>query len=84
MENYKSKVQQIKNLNSFINCLDGVMDQRLHAYAVLRRYAWVHRGQSENVIVNPLFNPFRISGSSQHVVSTTSVACWLRETTLET
>ncbi|XP_028996683.1 structural maintenance of chromosomes protein 6-like [Betta splendens] len=37
-ENYKNMAQQIKNLSSFIKCLDSVMDQRLQAYADLRRF----------------------------------------------
>lgn len=37
LENYKNMAQQMKNLNSFIKCLDSVMNQRLQVYADLRR-----------------------------------------------
>ncbi|KAK2856221.1 hypothetical protein Q5P01_004956 [Channa striata] len=36
--NYKNMAQQMKNLNSFIKCLDSVLNQRLQAYADFRRF----------------------------------------------
>ncbi|KAM6905711.1 structural maintenance of chromosomes protein 6 [Lycodopsis pacificus] len=36
--NYKNMAQQMKYLNSFIKSLDSVMNQRLQAYAELRRF----------------------------------------------
>ncbi|XP_056873039.1 structural maintenance of chromosomes protein 6-like [Takifugu flavidus] len=42
LESYANKAQQIKNLNNFIKCLDRVMDQRLYAYTVLRRFVSAH------------------------------------------
>ncbi|XP_040921027.1 structural maintenance of chromosomes protein 6 isoform X2 [Toxotes jaculatrix] len=38
LENYKNLAQQMKNLSSFIKCLDGVMNHRLQVYAELRRF----------------------------------------------
>uniref|UniRef100_A0AAX7TFN8 Structural maintenance of chromosomes protein 6 n=1 Tax=Astatotilapia calliptera TaxID=8154 RepID=A0AAX7TFN8_ASTCA len=38
LESYKNMTQQMKNLNSFIKSLDSVMNQRLQAYAELRRF----------------------------------------------
>lgn len=38
LESYKNMAHQMKNLNSFIKCLDSVMAQRLQAYAELRRF----------------------------------------------
>ena len=37
LESYKNMAQQMKNLTSFIKSLDSVMNQRLQAYADLRR-----------------------------------------------
>lgn len=36
--NYKSMAQQVKNLNTFIRCLETVMTERLQVYAELRRF----------------------------------------------
>lgn len=36
--NYKNMAQQMKNLNSFIKCLDNVMNHRLQVYAEFRRF----------------------------------------------
>uniref|UniRef100_A0A8C5HJG2 Structural maintenance of chromosomes protein 6 n=1 Tax=Gouania willdenowi TaxID=441366 RepID=A0A8C5HJG2_GOUWI len=38
LENYKNTAQQVKNLKSFINNLDKVMDHRLQVYADLRSF----------------------------------------------
>lgn len=38
LTNYKNMAQQMKNLNSFIKCLDNVMNHRLQVYAELRRF----------------------------------------------
>ncbi|KAK9531542.1 hypothetical protein VZT92_010961 [Zoarces viviparus] len=38
LENYKNMAQQMKYLNSFIKSLDSIMNQRLQAYAELRRF----------------------------------------------
>ncbi|XP_068614652.1 structural maintenance of chromosomes protein 6-like [Brachionichthys hirsutus] len=38
LENYKNMAQQMKNLNSFIKCLDNVLNDRLQVYAELRRF----------------------------------------------
>ncbi|XP_059213121.1 structural maintenance of chromosomes protein 6-like [Centropristis striata] len=38
LENYKNMAQQMKYLNTFIKCLDRVMNQRLQVYADLRRF----------------------------------------------
>ncbi|XP_041832075.1 structural maintenance of chromosomes protein 6 [Melanotaenia boesemani] len=38
MENYKNMSHQMKNLNSFIKCMDSVMNHRLQVYADLRRF----------------------------------------------
>uniref|UniRef100_A0A1A7WF85 Structural maintenance of chromosomes protein 6 n=1 Tax=Iconisemion striatum TaxID=60296 RepID=A0A1A7WF85_9TELE len=38
LESYKNMSQQMKNLNSFIKCLDSVMIHRLQIYADLRKF----------------------------------------------
>ncbi|XP_033931820.1 structural maintenance of chromosomes protein 6 [Pseudochaenichthys georgianus] len=38
LQNYKNMAMQMKNLNGFIQCLDGVMNQRLQVYSELRRF----------------------------------------------
>ncbi|XP_058469995.1 structural maintenance of chromosomes protein 6-like isoform X1 [Solea solea] len=38
LESYKNLTHQVKNLNSFIKCLDNVMNRRLYVYAELRRF----------------------------------------------
>lgn len=37
-ENYRDMAQQMKNLTSFIRCIDNIMEQRLKVYAELRRF----------------------------------------------
>lgn len=37
LKNYKNVTQQVKSLNTFIKCLDNIMNRRLYVYAELRR-----------------------------------------------